>query len=129
MQSPPTASSSASVQNHEQSYTTNTDLVMFVSTAPTLDVAQNLARTLLEEQLAACIHIFPMGMSIYRWQGAVEESAECTLLLKTTKECREVLSARFCALHPYDVPELVEIAVTGGLPAYLAWASEQVKPR
>lgn len=95
-------------------------LVVLV-TAPSADVAAELARALVEERLAACGNILPGVKSIYRWQGRVHEDAEALLVLKTTRTRFEALRERVLALHPYDVPEVIALPVEAGSAAYLAW--------
>lgn len=90
-------------------------------TAPDADVAEGMARTLVEEGLAACATLLPGVVSIYRWQGTVERQDEVQVILKTGAPRVEALLARAAQLHPYDVPELLVLPVVAGLPAYLAW--------
>ncbi|MBF5046187.1 divalent-cation tolerance protein CutA [Aggregicoccus sp. 17bor-14] len=100
-----------------------TDVQLVLVTCPNTDVAASLARTLVEEDLAACGNIVPGLRSIYRWQGRVEDEAEVLLLLKSTRERFERLRARVVALHPYEVPEVLALAVEAGHAPYLAWVA------
>lgn len=100
--------------------------VLLLSTAPNPEVAASIARELVERRLAACVNILPGIVSIYRWQGAVEQDQEVLLYIKTTQECFEPLSAALHQLHPYQLPELIQIPITSGSPAYLNWISESV---
>ncbi|MCA8954523.1 MAG: divalent-cation tolerance protein CutA [Planctomycetes bacterium] len=79
---------------------------------------------LLEERLVACVNFLGPVRSRYRWQGALEEAHEMLLLLKTSPAARERLRQRIVELHPYEVPEVLELGVDSGLPAYLAWVTE-----
>jgi periplasmic divalent cation tolerance protein len=92
-----------------------------LTTAANPEEAENLARTLVEEQLAACATLIPAVRSIYRWQGKVEDSIETILLIKTGAEQLPALEARVHALHSYEAPEFLVLAVESGSPAYLAW--------
>jgi periplasmic divalent cation tolerance protein len=94
-------------------------------TAPSTEVARTIARTLVDERLAACVNVLPPMTSIYRWQGAVEEAAEVQLLIKTVQERVPTLVARIQELHPHKVPEALVLPVEAGLPAYLAWVVEE----
>jgi periplasmic divalent cation tolerance protein len=85
-----------------------------------------LARTLVEEGLAACVSIFPPMQSIYRWQGKVEQASERQLIIKTDAARVEDLKARLAALHPYDVPEVLVLPVSGGSEGYLQWIRDSV---
>ena len=90
-----------------------------VATAPP-DEAPGLARSLVEEGLAACVNILPGARSIYRWEGKVHDDGEAVLLIKTAQAI-ESFQVRFTELHSYDCPELLAFPVESGLPAYLQW--------
>lgn len=92
---------------------------------PDTATADNLARSLVEERLAACVQRLPGMRSVYRWQGQVESAEEHLLLIKTQQAQWPALQARVLALHPHDVPELIAIEATAGLPAYLDWIQAQ----
>ena len=96
-------------------------------TAPDEATARKLARSLVEERLAACVNVVSGLTSIYRWEGEVHEDAELLLLVKTTAAALPELEARVRALHPYSVPELLALAVDSGLDRYLSWVKENVK--
>jgi periplasmic divalent cation tolerance protein len=83
-----------------------------------------LARTLVEERLAACVNVLPPMSSTYRWQGAVEIAEERQLVIKTTAGRIEALERRIAELHPYDVPEILTIPVGGASAAYGAWLGD-----
>ncbi|NLC23754.1 divalent-cation tolerance protein CutA [Oxalobacter vibrioformis] len=102
------------------------DNVMLVySTTPDLDTAKKIAQALVGEKLAACVGMMPGYQSVYRWQGAVLEASEVCLMIKTTKNQFAALSEKLVALHPYDVPELIAVPVTAGLPSYLQWVKDE----
>jgi periplasmic divalent cation tolerance protein len=89
--------------------------------------AQKIARTLVEERLAACVNIVPGVVSVYRWKDAVEQEAELLLVIKTMGDKLEALKTRLLALHPYELPEVVVLPIGGGHEAYLEWLAEQVR--
>jgi periplasmic divalent cation tolerance protein len=98
------------------------DQVLLVfSTAPDAEAAQRLARQLVEERLAACVNVLPGLRSVYEWQGEVRDEAEVLCLIKTRRSLFEVLRARLEALHPYEVPEIIGVALAEGNAPYLAW--------
>lgn len=103
-------------------------IVLVLSTAPDADTAQSLAETLVNEGLAACVNIIPGVQSVYRWQGAVEHAAELILLLKTTQSSYAALETRLRQLHPYELPEILNLGSPDGLPAYLAWIAANSGP-
>lgn len=90
--------------------------------------AARLARTLVEERLAACVNRLPGVVSSFSWEGRVDEESETLLLIKTTEERLEALTARITELHPYELPEVVAVPVLGGLDSYLDWLRDSVTP-
>jgi periplasmic divalent cation tolerance protein len=97
------------------------DPIIVLTTAADADELARLARTLVEERLAACVTIVPTVRSIYRWKGAVEDQPEALGVIKTTRRRYPAIEKRWTELHSYDVPELLVLTVDGGLPAYLSW--------
>jgi periplasmic divalent cation tolerance protein len=93
-------------------------------TMPDATQAAALARTLVEEGLAACVNIVPGVRSIYRWQGKLCDDAEVLCLVKTRSALFDRVRRRVLELHPYEVPEVLAFAVDDGSPAYLAWLAE-----
>lgn len=103
-----------------------TDALVVLVTAPDAEVAARLARTLVEDRLAACGNVLPGLRSIYRWEGRVHDEPEALLLLKTTRARFEALREAVLRLHPYQVPEVIALPVEAGSAPYLAWLSAQV---
>jgi periplasmic divalent cation tolerance protein len=87
-----------------------------------------LARTLVDERLAACVNVLPAMVSIYRWKGSVEQDKEHQVVIKTAPDRLPALEARLRQLHPYELPEFLVLDVAGGEAAYLAWVRESVSP-
>jgi periplasmic divalent cation tolerance protein len=87
---------------------------------------QALARTLVEERLAACVNVLPVMTSVYRWKGQVEQDREQQLIIKTTPERVQALQSRLHELHTYELPEFLVIGAAAGSTAYLTWVRESV---
>lgn len=102
--------------------------VLVLVTWPANRPADEFARALVEQQLAACVNVLPEMQSVYRWEGGVQQDAERQLLIKTTADRLEALEARVAALHPYDVPEFLVVPVTGGSDRYLEWLRLATRP-
>ncbi len=102
-----------------------TDVLVVLVTAPGPEEAARLARTLVEERLAACGNVLPGLRSIYRWEGKVRDEGEALLLLKTTRERFAALRDRILALHPYEVPEVLALPVEAGAERYLSWVGTE----
>jgi len=91
------------------------------------DEARTIARTVVEEGLAACANIFPV-YSIYRWEGRVEDDTEFAMILKTTAGRFMELERRILAIHTYDVPCITRWDITGGHHPYLQWVTGCTTP-
>jgi periplasmic divalent cation tolerance protein len=86
-----------------------------------------IAEALVTEQLAACVNIIPAIRSVYRWQGAVEQEEELLLLIKTSDTVWFRLQERILALHPYELPEIISVAIQDGHSIYLNWIINNLK--
>lgn len=95
-------------------------------TAPA-DAADDLAATLVEERLSACVNAVPCR-SWYRWEGEVVEDREVILVCKTAEERYAALEERIDEVHPYEVPAIERFDEAGGLEAYAAWVDASTAP-
>lgn len=102
--------------------------VLVLTTFPADRDASAFAHALVEEKLAACVSLLPPMQSTYRWKGAIEHAEERQVLIKTTAVNVDVLQLRVKALHPYEVPEFLVLAVNAGSPDYLFWLAEETRP-
>ncbi len=98
-----------------------TETVVVLVTAPSADKAAEIARVLVEERLAACGSVVPGVRSIYRWEGKVCDEAEALLVLKAPRKRFQELCDRVVRLHPYQVPEVIGLAIEGGNEKYIDW--------
>ena len=103
------------------------DYVLVLCTAPTVDVATELARGLVAEKLAACVNFFAQVSSVYTWKGVLEQQQEVQLLIKTRRERYADVERWLVEHHPYEVPEVVAIPIQAGSAQYLAWLREQTQ--
>jgi periplasmic divalent cation tolerance protein len=101
------------------------DVLLVLTTLPSPDAAAAIAKKVVGEKLAACANILPAVRSIYFWQGKAQDENEVLVLLKTRRPQYERLKARILELHPYDVPEVIAIAVEQGHQAYLDWITRE----
>ena len=90
-------------------------------TAGDWEEARRIGARLVEERLAACVNLLPGMVSLYRWEGAVEEGREVVMIAKTTQNHRADLTARVADLHSYDCPCVVALPMTGGHAPFLDW--------
>ena len=98
------------------------DLIVILTTMPDDDRARDLARTLVEERLAACVNVHSSMTSTYRWKDAVEVEPERQIVIKTTRGRLAAIETRLLALHPYELPEFVVIDASAGA-AYDRWVN------
>ena len=101
------------------------ETLLVLTNCPDEATANTIALALVEEKFAACVNILPRVQSVYRWQGAVESASEIPLLIKSTVGRYAELEAAIRARHPYDVPEIIALPITQGLPAYLNWVATE----
>ncbi len=94
--------------------------VIIVSTFPNKTIIKKIGKQLVEKKLAACVNISKID-SIYSWKGKIENDSEYLALFKTTKKNQTSLKNEIKKLHPYDVPEIAEIAVNSMNKPYLDW--------
>ncbi len=97
--------------------------IIVFTTTDSREVADRIARGLVESGAAACVQIVPGVRSVYRWQGKVCEEGEWLLIIKSVAEKFEALRRRVRELHTYEVPEIVCVAIADGDPDYLKWLS------
>ena len=101
------------------------ETILVISTLPDRESAEKLAHALIEQQVAACVNILPGATSVYRWQGKVESASETMVLIKTTMACYPALEIAIKKQHPYELPEIIAVPVSAGLPAYLDWVATE----
>ncbi|MDR2195324.1 MAG: divalent-cation tolerance protein CutA [Gallionellaceae bacterium] len=99
--------------------------LLVLTTLPDRPSAERLAAALVEARAAACVSILGACASTYRWQGKIETAEEIPLLIKTTQAAYARLEAIVRAQHPYELPEIVAVPVSGGLSAYIQWMAQE----
>ena len=101
--------------------------LVVLCTVPSMEVAETLARGLVENALAACVNVVPGIRSFYVWEGKACNDAELLLVIKTVQTRYPALETWLAAAHPYDVPEIVALPIERGSAAYLGWVAEQTR--
>ena len=102
--------------------------IMVLMTAGSREEAARLAEMLVGAHLAACVQILPEMESVYRWEGRVQREPEFLLVAKTTAACFEDLEREVRALHTYQTPEIVALAITAVSAPYLEWLTTNAFP-
>jgi periplasmic divalent cation tolerance protein len=98
--------------------------ILVLTTTESEELAQTIARALVESREAACVNIVPAIRSIYRWEGKVCDERELLLIIKSSEEQFEAIRARIRALHTYQVPEILSLPIRAGDPDYLRWLEQ-----
>jgi periplasmic divalent cation tolerance protein len=101
------------------------EIVTAYATFGSEEEARYVARTLVEEGLAACANILAPCRSVYRWEGEMEEADEIPVLFKTAADRAGALLARIADLHSYDVPAAVVWPIADALAAYRRWVADE----
>jgi periplasmic divalent cation tolerance protein len=101
-------------------------VIAFITTA-SVEEAGKIARTLVEEQLAACCNIINPITSVYRWEGDVVEDSETLIIAKTRKSLMKSLISRVGEIHSYEVPEIISVQLSEGAASYLKWLGESTR--
>jgi len=105
------------------------EVLLVLTNLPDRASADRVANTLVTEGLAACVNVLAECTSVYRWQGKIEHTNEVPLLIKTTRATYPQLESALRQLHPYEVPEIIALPVSAGLPEYLNWVAQETRAR
>ena len=99
-------------------------ILLALSTFPDAETARRISNQLVTAKFAACVNILPAVESIYRWKEKIETAGEVIVFFKTTPARQKAFQEKLRSLHPYDVPEIIFMSVTNGLPEYVRWVIE-----
>jgi periplasmic divalent cation tolerance protein len=99
------------------------EFVIVLTNLPDRAAAVKLAEALIARRLAACVNVLAECTSIYRWKGAIENTTEVPVLIKTREARYAEVEAAIRSLHPYELPEIVAVPVRHGFDEYLQWVA------
>ena len=99
-------------------------ILLALSTFPDVETARRISNKLVAENFAACANILPSVESIYRWKEKMETGSETLVFFKLSEDRQSAFQEKLRSLHPYEIPEIIFIPVTNGLPEYLRWVIE-----
>jgi periplasmic divalent cation tolerance protein len=102
-------------------------MLIVLTTTPSIDEAESLARKIVEAKLAACVQILPRMKSFYFWENAVQVDSEHLLLIKTLSEKFDELEKFIQLNHRYEIPEVVAIPAEKVSGSYLNWINDYLK--
>ena len=101
--------------------------VLIITNFPDKKGAIALAEKLIDEHLAACVNVLAACTSVYRWQDKIESADEIPVLIKTRRQNYDQVARIIKMMHPYELPEVIIVPVSGGLPAYLQWIIDETQ--
>ena len=107
--------------------TLDSSFCVVFNTCPDKATAMRVANTLVEEKWAACVNIVPGMTSVYPWEGKITCAEEVLLLIKTQTALYDEMESRLREIHPYELPEIINVSISGGLDAYLGWIADSVR--
>jgi len=102
----------------------SSEILMVYCTCPDEEVAKSISTHLVERGLAGCVNRIPGLTSVYKWEGEMKSGTEVLLLIKTPADRRAALTAELVKIHPYELPEIIAVPVTGGHQPYLDWIED-----
>jgi periplasmic divalent cation tolerance protein len=95
------------------------------TTIDDIQAARRIAKTLVEEQLVACVNIIPKIESYYKWKGKIENEEEVLMIAKTVDENVKKTIQRIKQLHSYELPDIIVLPIIGGLKEYLDYIANE----
>jgi periplasmic divalent cation tolerance protein len=99
--------------------------ILIITNLPDRAQALALAQKLVEARLAACVNVLADCTSVYWWQGKSETASEVPLLIKTLAQHYASVEQLIKSEHPYELPEIIAVPISSGLPAYLKWIADE----
>ena len=102
-------------------------ILLALSTFPDREAAQRISNQLVTEKFAACANILPAIESIYRWKDKIETGNEMLVFFKLSEDRQSAFQEKLRSLHPYEVPEIIFVPVSSGLPEYLRWVADNCR--
>jgi periplasmic divalent cation tolerance protein len=103
------------------------EAIVVLVTCGSEEQAANIANSLVEERLAACVNIISPVRSIYRWEGKSWDEKEWVVVIKTQKKRFQDLEKKVKSLHSYSVPEIIALPIIEGSAPYLKWLGENTE--
>ncbi len=101
------------------------EAILILTSFPEEKGALRLAKQLIDQHKAACVHIGSQLTSIYHWKGKTETATEVPVVIKTLSTHYAAVEQTIKALHPYELPEIIAVPIIKGLPAYLQWIADE----
>ena len=104
-----------------------TEYIQVLTTVEYKTDAENIAKSLVEKKLAACVQILGPMTSYFHWQGKLDSAAEYLCMIKSREDLFTNLEAAIKSMHPYEVPEIIATPITKGGKDYLNWLTSELE--
>ena len=104
-----------------------TEYIQVLTTVEHKADAENIAKSLVEKRLAACVQILGPLTSYFHWQGKLDSAAEYLCLIKSRDDLYAKLETEIINLHPYELPEILAMPITQGSKDYLNWMASELE--
>lgn len=104
-----------------------TKYLLVITTVPDAEAGQIIAEKIIEERLAACVNLSAAIQSLYWWKEKITQDQEYVLSIKTTNDAYARLEKKILQIHPYEVPEIIALPISGGNKAYLDWVERETQ--
>ena len=101
------------------------DPIIIMTNLPDRTSALMLAEKLICSRLAACVNVLAECTSVYRWQDKIETSSETPIIIKTLAQHYMEVEKAIKKVHSDELPEIITVPISGGLPAYLQWIADE----
>jgi periplasmic divalent cation tolerance protein len=102
-------------------------LVLVQCAAPNEDLAEAISLALLDQALAACVHVRQVR-SRYVWKGLGQSKIEHVLDIKTASRHFEAVASLIRSMHPYALPGIWVLPIETATPEYEAWVRACTEP-
>ena len=99
-------------------------ILLALSTFPDAETARRISNQLVTEKFVACANILPAVESIYRWKENIESANETLVFFKLSEDRQAAFQEKLRSIHPYEIPEIIFIPISHGLPEYLRWVAD-----
>ena len=91
---------------------------IIISTFESRSSANKIAKKVISKKLCACVNIIKIN-SFYYWHNKMQHDNEYLCFFKTALPTK--LQKELKRIHPYEVPEIVEIRMDNVDKDYLGW--------
>lgn len=100
------------------------EFIVILITAGSMEEGEKIARSLIDNHLAACVNIVPSVKSLFLWEDKTDEALEVLLVAKSRKTLLNSIIEHVIKTHSYKVPEIIALPITSGSDEYLKWVEE-----